>query len=136
MTAALGVAVSFLWTGRKLRHVQPAVTTLYMALSGLLIIIPFTIAGDAWALPQPDYVSWAILSGAVLTFAVAFLAMFSGVGMIGASRAAMIMNLEPIFTIALALLLLSETLGYLQLAGAALVISAIVVSQQVCRVKI
>jgi inner membrane transporter RhtA len=45
-----------------------------------------------------------------------------------ASRAAVIFNLEPLVSIAFAALLLGETLTFLQLAGVALVVSALVAS--------
>lgn len=134
--AAFGVGVSFLWTGRAVKHVQPTVTTLYMAASGLLIVAPITFTTGAWAVPQPNLIDWIILSVAVLSFAAAFLGMFSGVRLIGASRTAMVMNFEPVFTISLALVFLDETLGPLQLVGAALVIAAIVTSQITSRMGV
>jgi drug/metabolite transporter (DMT)-like permease len=49
--------------------------------------------------------------------------------MIGAAPTAMVMNLEPVFTIALAVGLLSETLSGRKLIGAAVVLAAVGTSQ-------
>ncbi len=56
--------------------------------------------------------------------------MFTGVKRIGSARTAMLMNLEPVFTIALAFLVLAEGLSPSQLFGAALVIVAVTLGQR------
>ena len=55
--------------------------------------------------------------------------MFRGVHLIGPAPTAMVMNLEPVFTIALAVTLLAETLSDRKLIGAAVVLAAVVASQ-------
>jgi drug/metabolite transporter (DMT)-like permease len=127
--AALGVAGSFLWAGRKLKAVQPTLQTFYMAGTGLLIALVVTFTTDSWALPPFELIAVALMAAAALSFAAAFLGMFAGVQMIGPSRTAMIMNLEPILTVAMAILLLDEDLSPNQFLGAALVIAAIFASQ-------
>jgi drug/metabolite transporter (DMT)-like permease len=69
----------------------------------------------------------------VLGFACAFCAMFRGVHLIGATPTAMVMNTEPVFTIALAVTLLSEGLSGRKVVGAALVLAAVAVSQVLAR---
>lgn len=127
--AALGVAASYVWTGRKLKSVQSSLMTFYMAATGLIAVLALTTARGAWALPPPELLAVALTAAAALSFAGAFIGMFAGVGMIGPSRTAMVMNLEPILTVALAILLLDEALSGHQLLGAALVIAAIFAAQ-------
>jgi drug/metabolite transporter (DMT)-like permease len=55
--------------------------------------------------------------------------MFRGVHLIGPAPTAMVMNLEPVFTIALAVTLLAETLSDRKLIGVAVVLAAVVASQ-------
>jgi len=69
------------------------------------------------------------MTAAVLSFAAAFLGMFLGVQLIGASRTAMLMNLKPVLTLVLVVLLLNEDLSGHQFLVAALVIAAIVAAQ-------
>lgn len=127
--AAAAISCSFVWSGRKLRTVRPAVMTAHMAGTGLVLAIGITLAGDAWALPPLEPMATFLMAAAALSFAGAFLGMFLGVRLIGASRTAMVMNLEPILTLVLAVLLLNEDLSVHQLLGAAIVIAAIVAAQ-------
>jgi drug/metabolite transporter (DMT)-like permease len=62
------------------------------------------------------------------TFAAVILYL-RAVSRIGAAQASLLSTLEPIFTIALAALLLGDRLTPLQLAGAALVLGAVVLSE-------
>jgi len=123
--AAVAISCSFVWTGRQVTGVPPAVMTTYMAGTGLVVALGFTLATNAWALPPPEPVATGLMAAAALSFAGAFLGMFLGVRLIGASRTAMLMNLEPVLTVALAILLLEEELSVHQLLGAALVVAAI-----------
>ncbi|MEM7225266.1 MAG: DMT family transporter [Pseudomonadota bacterium] len=127
--AAVGVATSYLWSGRKLASVQPTLKTFYMAVTGWTLALCLTFGSGAWALPPIELTAMALLAAAALSFAGAFFGMFSGVHRIGASRTAMIMNLEPVITVALAILLLGEALTYYQGLGAALVVAAIFAAQ-------
>lgn len=127
--AAAAISCSFVWTGRKLRSVHPAVMTAHMAGTGLVLTLALTAATNAWALPPLEPMEAGLMTAAVLSFAAAFLGMFLGVRLIGASRTAMLMNLEPVLTLVLAILLLNEDLSGHQFLGAALVIGAIVAAQ-------
>ncbi|MCY6383376.1 DMT family transporter [Hoeflea prorocentri] len=133
IVAACGISVSFLWSGRKLSNVQSTVSTFYMAGTGLILVLGATAVTGRWTPPPVDTVSLLIIAATALTFAGAFFGMFASVRLIGPSRAAMIMNLEPVLTIALAVFLLSEDFSLHQVAGASLVIVAIVVAQAVRR---
>ena len=53
----------------------------------------------------------------------------AGLARVGASTAAIASTVEPAMTVALAWIVLGETLGPLQLAGGALVLSAVVLLQ-------
>lgn len=127
--AALSIASSFLWAGHKLKSVQPTLQTFYMAVTGLIVTVAFTLTTGSWAPPPPEVIAIAVMAGAALTYAAAFFAIYKGIGMIGASRTAMVMNLEPVLTVGLAILLLQEDLSPHQFFGAALVIAAVFVSQ-------
>lgn len=72
---------------------------------------------------------WGAMAASSLTYLTGMLGIFTGIAMIGPTRASILMNLEPIFTLTLAMPLLGEMLNPVQLAGAALVIGAVVASQ-------
>ena len=60
-----------------------------------------------------------------ICYAIAITAFFGSVSLIGSLRTSLFMNVEPIATIALGFFVLGQVLTLLQLAGAAMVISAI-----------
>jgi drug/metabolite transporter (DMT)-like permease len=58
-------------------------------------------------------------------YTIAVASFFAGIAMIGGVRTSLVMNLEPIASIALGFILLSQVLSERQLLGAALVILAV-----------
>jgi len=79
--------------------------------------------------------TWWLLGAIVLvpTFAAVVLYL-EGIRGLGPAQAAVISTLEPLFTIALAALVLGERLAPLQLAGAALVLAGVVGAEVAARV--
>ena len=131
LTAAASVAVAFLWTGRKLAHVDTTLMTFHMALSGLALAGLYAAVSGTFALNLSNTGEAITFLAAVLSFNAAFLAMYIGVRRIGASQAAMFMNMEPVFTVALAVFALGETLSAGQALGAALVTAAVIAAQAI-----
>lgn len=129
IAAALSISGSFVLAGHRLKTIQPTLQTFYMGVTGLIITLAFIAATRSFAPPQFEPVAVTLMLGASVTYAAAFFAIYKGIGMIGASRTAMIMNLEPVLTIGLAILLLQEGLSPHQLFGAAMVIAAVVAAQ-------
>jgi drug/metabolite transporter (DMT)-like permease len=73
---------------------------------------------------------WAAIAGIVLVSTVgAILTFFAGLARVGPSAASILSTLEPVVTVALAAAAFGESLSALQLAGGALVLSAVVVMQ-------
>jgi len=129
-TAAVCVATAFVCTGRTLAHVDSTLMTFHMALSGLVLAVLYAAFTGRFSLHISDPLEATSFAAAVLAFNAAFLAMYVGVRKIGASRAAMLMNMEPVFTIALAVMVLGENLSAAQTFGAATVIAAVVTAQR------
>jgi drug/metabolite transporter (DMT)-like permease len=61
--------------------------------------------------------------------ALALQAFYAGTRRIGAAQASLVSTVEPIYTIALAALLFGERLAPIQLAGGALVVVGVLISQ-------
>ncbi len=83
-------------------------------------VLPHQIPGDAW---------WALFALGLVATALALQAFYAGTRRIGAAQASLVSTVEPIYTIALAALLFGETLAPIQLAGGALVIIGVLLSQ-------
>ncbi len=126
-TGAVMVAGTFVMNERLLPDAEPFAASAVMALSGLAIVTGFALATKSFSIPTGP--GLPALATAVAGSTIAFLGMFWAVKAIGATPTAMIMNLEPVFTIALSVWVLSEVPSMQRLCGAALVIGAVVVSQ-------
>ena len=123
----------FVWSRLRLSATEPGATMLVTAVAGAVIaalagfalhsqgVLPFSLPGDG--------TGWLAALICSLAFSIASFGMFRGVQLIGSTSAAMLMNLETVFTMPLAVLILGETLDTKRLVGAALVIGAAVVSQ-------
>ena len=131
ITAALGMSTSYLISDRKLKGIPPQQSTFYLATTGLVLISLFIVATQSFSPGETNFLNLLFIFLASISFACAFFLMFKGINLIGAVNTAMILNLEPIFTIALAFLILKESLSNVQLSGAACVLLAIVIIQRV-----
>ena len=107
-----------------MRTQDPRLFTFHLQISaGLIYLVICLIVGDV-ALPQTAK-GWGGLIALPLFYAASTLGFFGAIALIGSIRASLLMNLEPVFTIAAGFLILSQVLTPLQLAGAALVIGAV-----------
>ena len=125
---AIGAAISWsiitVGSSGVMRTQDPRLFTFYLQLSaGVIYLAICLIVGDV-DLPRTAK-GWAGLISLPLFYAVSTLGFFGAIAMIGSIRAALLMNLEPVFTIAAGFLILGQVLTPLQLAGAALVIGAV-----------
>jgi drug/metabolite transporter (DMT)-like permease len=80
---------------------------------------------DGWALPSGT-VGWLGLGGAGVGITVGLLTFLAAFRFIGAVRATMMSNVEPLFGILFAVVLLGERLHPSQWAGVVLVVAALV----------
>ncbi len=125
---AIGAAISWsilvVASGGAMRTQDPRLFTFHLQISaGLIYLAICLVAGDI-ALPQTAK-GWAGLIALPLFYAVSMLGFFGAIALIGSIRASLLMNLEPVFAIAAGFLILGQVLTPLQLAGAALVIGAV-----------
>lgn len=122
--AALAVAANIVGSGFVMRSMNPIVLTFVMAIAMLIVYVVANAARGEVVLPR-DPAGWWPLTGTVLAYLVASIALYSAIHRLGPPRVAMVMNVEPIFTITLAGIILDEQLTTVQLLGAAIVVAAI-----------
>ncbi len=126
LLAACGLATMIMVSSRVPQRFDPVVLNFYgLTIGALLFITTLLIAGDL-TIPH-TYSAWLKLGIVGISVAVAQVSLFIGIRHIGSMHAAILMNMEPVFTIALAMLLLGEQFDRQQLAGAILVIAAVFV---------
>lgn len=99
---------------------------LTFAIAGLLLL-GWAAVGPGIALPGTA-LGWIGLIGGALCFVAGILAFFAALTAIDAVKASLVCNLEPLFAIAIAFLLLGELLTPIQLAGVVVVVGAILLS--------
>lgn len=131
LAAACGYAIfSFLsarWIGGRSRAV---VTTYVFATSALIAILATIVTGGTLSPSSWSQPAWPLLGLIVFvpTFAAVVLYL-DGIKRLGAAQAAMVSTFEPLFTIALAAVILGERMAPAQWAGALLVVAGVFVGE-------
>ena len=123
--ASLLMAANALLSSRILTPQNSMSVTLHMHIaSALIFVTAFIIVGDA-DLPQHTR-GWASYFSVPIFYMIGVTAFFYGISCIGAVRASVIMNLEPIGSIALGFIVLGQILSPSQLIGATFVIVSLI----------
>ncbi|MGH6948933.1 MAG: DMT family transporter [Kiloniellales bacterium] len=125
--AALSLAFCYVLRSRALADLDSLTLSFWLNLIGTVVFLPTLLLPGTFALPETS-VSWAGLTGACLAYSVAVVTQFVAIGRAGATRTALILNLEPVISILAAAALLGERLSPLQIAGVALVLLAVMTS--------
>ena len=125
-TVAMGcAAITIVASGRAMQYASGLSVAFYMMASAavaLIIIFPFfaTIA-----LPETAS-GWLGFLGVAIAATTGTVTFVSGMALIGAVRAAMISNLEPVLGVVFAMIIVGEELTMMQAAGIILVLSSII----------
>ena len=123
--ASLLMATNALLSSRILTPQNSMSVTLHMHIaSALIFVIAFIIIGDA-DLPQNTW-GWVSYFSVPIFYMIGVTAFFYGISCIGAVRASVIMNLEPIGSITLGFIVLGQILSLSQLIGATCVIVSLI----------
>jgi drug/metabolite transporter (DMT)-like permease len=123
--SAVLIALVYLFGDHLMQRVSPLVLSLYVALINLFLFTGISAVTNASVVPI-NRMGWVGLFGAVVLFVAGFMGMFAGVKLLGASRAACLKNFEPVVTVGLAMVLLGESYGILQLLGVGIVLTGVV----------
>lgn len=124
---ALGLAVVSAASVRVIAVSGPLRTTLYMSVGAqvTLVAVVAALGGFQWPGTQEGWTAF-ILSH--VFYAASLIAYFVALARVGAATAATLGYLQPLIVIAVAYLLLGQSLTPLQLAGAVIVVGALVVA--------
>ena len=119
--------------GKRVRGAfSPALATTGAYVMGTLLLIP-TAALTAPLFPAPRLTSalaWTVVLYQALAGAVAHVWWYRAVEVVGPSRSAMFMNLQPLIGVALAAVLLAEPVTLWQLMGALFVLGGVALTTQ------
>ena len=129
---ALGAAgfrtVSLLMTRAYLNGTDPRLTTWYSMLPSTLLFLTGSVIINDWHTPD-SLLGWGAFVGTSVGSTLSTLLIYLSTNRIGPFRTAFIMNLEPLVTTILSMLLLAEPLSPLQAVGAAVMVTSLCVFQ-------
>lgn len=122
--AAVGLGIVIAVSSRVIRAGDSRPVTLYMAASAGVLLIALCAASGGFALPRTG-VGWAGFLGTSVFYAFAMIAFFISISMIGPTRVSLLSYAEPVVAAGLGVVVLSEALAPVQIAGIALVVAAL-----------
>lgn len=122
--AAVALAGNIVGAVQLNRHMGALAVPFALSSFGAVAFGAMMLADSGPALPATAH-GWWIFAAAGLTSPAAVIAFYLALPRAGAPRSSLAMNAEPVLTVLLAMALLGETLGWLQAAGAALIIGAL-----------
>jgi inner membrane transporter RhtA len=123
--AAFGLGVVIAVSSRLFGSGDSRPVTLQLSAVAALVTIAFCAAYGGVVLPRTG-LGWAGFAGTSVCYAFALIAFFISVSMIGPVRALVLSYAEPVAAAGLGVVLLGEGLGAAQIAGIALVVTALV----------
>lgn len=125
--SALALAANIVGAAHLNRHMKALAVPFALSTLGALVFGALMLADGGPTLPG-TLRGLAIFAAATLTSPAALVAFYLALPRAGAPRSALLMNAEPVFTVALAAWLLGESLNALQGTGAALIVGAVAVA--------
>jgi len=126
---ALGLAVVSAASGRIIAASDPLRVTVYMSASASVVLFAVVIAvgGFQWPTTQEGWMAFVLSQ---VLYAVALIAYFVALAKVGATTVATLGYLQPLIVIAVAYLLLGQSLTLPQLLGSLVVVGALVAASR------
>lgn len=126
LIAAVGFAVIVLSTQPVLRRIPDTrAVSLHLHVTAVAALILACIVQGEFALPRTQ-IGWTAFLVVPFFYTAAVIGLYYSIAAIGPVRMSLVTNLEPVAAIVYGFVLLDQELTWLQLAGAALVVGAIV----------
>ena len=133
MLAAVAAWAAYsVFSKSKGKGIPPVVLTYYSFLVCTIVLIPFVIMEKPWEflVSIPASAHMAVLYMSVFPSVIGYLVQQMAIKEIGPSRASIFVNLVPVFSIILAVLILGETLEPVKLLTAAMIIAGVSICQR------
>ena len=111
VASALAISGNILVSGKLMRHgMSPVAVAFWMVLGSSIAYGGSLVASGGFHWPNST-TGWAAFSGTIVFICVAFLMFYGALNFLRESRTALVMNLEPVFTIVMAVFLFGESFG-------------------------
>jgi len=125
--ASLGAAFTFIKGAKVAPKLNPMVMSFWVNLVGLIMILPLVYSSLVVSVSSKGLTALGIATG---LYVIAIFCQFQALARLPATMAALILNLEPVVSILLAVIILKEQLSPWQWFGVVLVISVLIASIQ------
>lgn len=123
LASAFMLALNVFYGNRMTKHIEPQTLSLLMMISCALICFPVMLV-DTPSFPT-TFIAWSNVLASAVFFSGGLLCFFAGLPLLGPIKASLYNNIEPVFSIFLAFILLGERMTLPQYIGSALVIFGI-----------
>lgn len=132
VAAVLAWSVYGLYSKHRCKGISPVAITYYSFLVCAIVMIPFSLMEKPWEfVPQITWQAWmAVLFMVVFSSGFAYYAQQIAIKEIGPARAAIFVNLVPVFSSILAVLLLDEVLQPVKIFTGILIIVGVFICQR------
>lgn len=132
LASAVAMAGMVLLSARASRHASSMQISLVVNLLSALVFASLATFAGAWDLPV-GMTGWLGIAGTSAALALGLLLFFAALRHIGAVRATMLTNIEPLLSIVVAGVMLGERLSPLQWTGAVGVVAGLVLFESASR---
>ncbi|MFA5514544.1 MAG: DMT family transporter [Sphaerochaetaceae bacterium] len=112
---------------KAMTRLSPLALLTYASIFGVVILFPFTFLEGGWSalFNLSGSAVWGLLYLSIFSAGVAYLWYFEGIAVVGSSKAAVFLNLEPVSAIFLGIVVLNEKMNVPIFIGAVLVIGSL-----------
>jgi drug/metabolite transporter (DMT)-like permease len=124
LAAALGFTAQLVLSSALMSRNPAQPVSLHMLASAAAIYVVVCLALGHFRLPD-DPVGWLGFGGTTMCYVGGAIGLYTAISMLGTVKSALVLNIEPVFSMLFGYLLLAQTLASLQILGGALVIAAI-----------
>ena len=131
--AAVCVAWNTVWTARKLSHLDGAVVVFHMGVVAAVVLSAVCLFTGYAELPMTP-IGWTGLVLVALLQTVSLPLFYLALPRVGALKAGMVVNIQPVVSIVAAFVLFAEVMTLIELAGGALVLLGIWMMQRLDKV--
>lgn len=132
LVAVLSWSVYGLYSKNRCRGIPPVAITLYSFMVCAIVLIPFVLMEKPWEfLPEITLEAWlAVLFMVIFSSGFAYYTQQIAIKEIGPARAAIFVNLVPVFSTILAVLMLGEELQPVKILTGLLIIAGVFICQR------
>ncbi len=127
--AAIAVATNTVWVGRRFRHLDGVVLSLYMGVFAAVLLVVVLLVSGTLLLPSMP-IGWVGLIGVACLQTLCLPLYYLSVPRIGAIKTGMFGNVQPVVSIVAAFVFFGEWMTPLQILGAMLVLIGVWIMQR------